>query len=263
MLEPRCEVILCGNDPGVKEVSKEYGLMHLPNIDVNEYGTPLLNSAFDQVRQKAKHRLTCYVNADIIFLSDFTKAVKLIKYDNFLLIGQRIKIDITKLLNFKDVNWEDQLLMYANKYGVVTPLNVAGIDYFVFPKNSKIGDLLPFAVGRPGWDNWVIQHTRELRYPVIDATRVITAIHQNHGYGHVKDARDEIWSGPEGDKNLSLTNNINAPYTILDSTHFIMGSLVVRAMTPEYLKHKIKRKKQKMYKNTLIRKIISLLKALR
>src|SRR2546428_763993 len=93
-LSPRCEVILCGNDPGVAEAAAEYGVKHLPHIARKEYGTPFLNSAFEHVQQVATERLIAYVNADIIFLSDLMASVKRITAQRFLMVGQRWELDV-------------------------------------------------------------------------------------------------------------------------------------------------------------------------
>ncbi len=254
MLEPKCEVIICGNDPGVKEIAAEFGLMQLPNIKRNEYGTPLLNSAFDQVRISAKNRLLCYANADIIFLSGLTKAVSKIRFEKYLMVGQRWDTNIEKPLNYEDKDWEAKLIAYVISNGVQASPN--GIDYFVFPRESEIGNLPPFAVGRPCWDNWFIQHVRQLNYPVIDATKAVMAIHQTHGYGHVKDARDETWNGPEGDQNRALMGNIDTPYIILDSTYFVIGNRVMRAITYKYMKRRFLKRWQKIYKKIPYRETI-------
>jgi len=250
MLEPKCEIILCGNDSGVKEVANEYGIIHLPDIDVNEYGTPLLNSAFDQARASATYRLMCYVNCDIILISGITKNIDRIKFKEFLVTGQRYNIGLKEHINFEKKDWESSLVKYVMSNGAKAKASEAGMDYFIFPREGKIGTILPFAVGRPGWDNWFIQHVRKLGCPVIDATKSIMAIHQNHGYDHIKNARGDYWEGPEADQNrvfMKLTSD-EAPYTILDATHIIFRNHVIKAFTYKYLRQKMSRKKQNMVK---------------
>jgi len=60
---------------------------------------------------------------------------------------------------------------------------IIGLDYFIFPC-GLFRDIPPFAVGRPAWDNWLVYKARSLGLPVIDATKMVTAIHQNHAYSH-------------------------------------------------------------------------------
>ncbi len=40
LLNPKPEIILLGDDEGTAEVAQEFGLIHIPEVDRNEYGTP-------------------------------------------------------------------------------------------------------------------------------------------------------------------------------------------------------------------------------
>ncbi|MCK4268366.1 MAG: hypothetical protein KAX16_06005, partial [Actinomycetia bacterium] len=82
---------------------------------------------------------------------------------------------------------------------------------------GSIGKLPPFAVGRPAWDNWVIYHARSLGVPVIDATKIVTPVHQNHDYGHVPSGTGSAWEGPEADRNRSLLVNQKHIFTLNDA----------------------------------------------
>jgi len=63
-----------GNDEGTAEVARECGLRHLPNVATSDHGTPLLGDLFRQAEAAASFPWMCYVNADIILLSDFMRA---------------------------------------------------------------------------------------------------------------------------------------------------------------------------------------------
>ena len=176
-LSPKCEIILFGDDNGVVEVAQEFNILHISEVKKNEFGTPLLSSAFNLTRKTAKGDILVYVNSDIILLSDFIPAVKKIDLDLFLMNGRRWDIDITKLFDFDNDNWEKELLKEIENRGVLH--GYSGIDYFIFPKNLSC-QLPKFAVGRPGWDNWFIYHLKSLKVPIIDSSEVVTAVHQNH-----------------------------------------------------------------------------------
>ena len=62
---------------------------------------------------------------------------------------------------------------------------MSGMDYFIFPRNFSV-NLPDFAVGISGWDSWLVYQTKRLKIPFIDATLLITAIHQNHLPRHQK-----------------------------------------------------------------------------
>ena len=75
-LDPACQVILSGNEAGVASLAAEFGLLHIPHIDRTACGTPLVPSLFEAASYHGEHRLLCYVNADIILMSDFARALR-------------------------------------------------------------------------------------------------------------------------------------------------------------------------------------------
>jgi hypothetical protein len=218
-LVPPCQIILCGDELGTREIASELGADFLPEISRNLYGTPLLDSAFLLANKHAKHDLLCYVNADIMLLHDFVGAVARISMKNWLMIGRRWDVELNKLWDFGSLDWEERLKRYVREFGTLQ--DPSGIDYFVFPRNSDLCELPRFAVGRPGWDNWLIYNARRRGIPVIDATQVVTAIHQNHDYHHVPQRRGESWEGPEADTNRALMGGPEFVLTILDATYIL------------------------------------------
>lgn len=220
-LHPDCEIILCGDDAGVQEAAGQFHARHIPDVTRNEFGTPLLGSVFDRVEREASHPLLCYVNADIILRKDFLAAVQSIPFGEFLMVGQRWDVDLKEAIDFTDDGWDGPLEQLRTRQGTLHPST--GIDYFVFPRRLA-GGLPPFAVGRPGWDNWFIYRARSLGIPVVDATRVTSVIHQNHNYAHVKDARDGTAEGPEGEQNRKLVGGWQHVFYTRDATHLLIAS---------------------------------------
>ena len=212
-LRPECEIILFGDDEGVAETAAEFGARYVPNVSKNEYDTPLLDFVFERAQQLASYDLVCYINADIILLDDFLPAIQQIPFQAFLMSGRRWNVDLVQPWDFGN-HWEERLRSYTVQHGV---LGLPGaIDYFVFPR-GVLGTLPPFAVGRPGWDNWVICRARFLRLPVIDATEAVTAIHQNHDYNHVRHRTGEKWEGPEAERNLDLMGSPDYGFNLTDA----------------------------------------------
>ncbi|MFA6224303.1 MAG: hypothetical protein WC647_18540 [Desulfomonilaceae bacterium] len=231
-LRPKCEVILCGRDDGVATVSKGFGVQHIADVACTVYGTPLLSSAFKQVQDVAQHRLICYVNADIILFSDLLTAIERIPFKRFLMVGQRWDLDVKTEIDFESVDCANGLASECKSRGVLHP--ASGSDYFVFPKGS-IGELPDFAVGRPGWDNWLIYRARALGLPLVDATEAVTIIHQNHDYGHVPKRRGDTYDGPEGDENLALVGGSEKKFILLDATWLLTPKELVPARTFKHL----------------------------
>lgn len=220
LLKPSCEIILFGDEEGVESVAGEYGLTYVKNIKRNEFGTPLLSDLFDQAQKIAKNDTICFVNSDIVLMNDFINAVgRVVSSDlaarvkKFLLIGRRWNIDIKQPLDFSD-SWEQKLRDNVKTNGKLH--SNLGIDYFVFPRGLW-GQIPDFAIGRPGYDNWLVFRARSLHIPVVDMTKAVMGVHQNHDYSHIKNRDDEFYRGPESKKNLSLVGGNKNLYNIYDA----------------------------------------------
>ena len=242
-LHPKCEIVLCGNDSGTEEVSKEYNIKCIPDIERNEFGTPYLSSAFKEVKKAASNELMCYVNSDIIFLKDFISSIKRINIDKFLIIGNRWNIDVTEEINFHNGNWEDNIKECVKINGSLQP--PIGSDYFVFKKSESLSCIPQFAVGRPGWDNWFIYNARLKKYKVVDASNAIMAIHQNHDYNHMMKHHSKMkesklhwegWEGPEVKINKKLLNDMKILFGLLDARYILTENKLKVARDYEHLR---------------------------
>src|SRR5437660_7958268 len=131
-LELRPEIILLGNDEGTKEVAQEFGLRHLPYVATSDHGTPLLSDVFRQAESAARSSWMCYVNADIILLSDFLRAAETAQreFPRSLLVSKRINLDISEKVDFKP-HWEEGIKR-RSKAGVRED-HYTSIDAFAFP----------------------------------------------------------------------------------------------------------------------------------
>jgi hypothetical protein len=227
-LKPSCEIILFGDDHGTAEVAAALGLRHVPDVERNEHGTPLVSSMFMSAQKLARHDVVCYINADIILLRNFLPALHRIKQTRFLVAGQRWDIDINELLDLDRQDWEARLRDRLKKEGSLHPRS--GIDYFVFPR-GLYKDMPPLAIGRGHWDNWLIYRVRKLGTPLIDATEVITAVHQNHDYAHAGGA-DNVWKGPEIKRNIELAGGIDHAFSLDYATHRLTARGLERARKP-------------------------------
>jgi hypothetical protein len=222
-LDPKIEIILFGDEKGVAETAKEFNCRYDPEIAKNEFGTPLINNVFDKAQKISKNEILAYVNADIILMKDFLNAVrmiKMIKEKKFLMVGQRIDLDVRELINFDKSDWEKELRERIKKEGKLH--GPAGIDYFVFPRYLW-ENIPPFAVGRTLWDNWFLYKAWISNIPLIDATQVITAIHQNHSYPDKK-WKSGIWKGPESKTNQKLAGGFAHALTLRDVNWVLTSS---------------------------------------
>lgn len=225
LLHPQIEIILFGDDPGTADVAKEFGVRHATGVEKNAKGTPLINDIFRRAQDLATHPRVAYANADIILTGDILTAVARIETDRFLMIGRRTDIDIIQALPF-GVNWEFELRQRLERDGA--PHGYSGIDYFVFPRGLW-RDMPTFAVGRPGWDNWLLHEAWIRRHLVIDATTVVTCIHQNHDYSHVTGGKRSVWNGTESDENRRLAGGRGRLFGIRDADYILTWKGLRRA----------------------------------
>ena len=141
------------------------------------------------------------------------------------MVGQRATIQVDA-----DLDFADHPATARSKPRSPRPARLdapLGSDYFVFPKDV-LGPLPPFAVGRPGWDNWMIYRARELRVPVVDASEAVLVIHQDHSYAHVPSPAGDRWEGPEAEKNRSIVNPTALRFTTRYATWRLTRSGLTR-----------------------------------
>ena len=219
LLRPACEIILMGNDEGTAEIAAELGVRYVPDVARNTFGTPLVSDLFKQAQQLSVNNFFCYVNSDILLMSDFMQALQRVvdQKRRFLLVGHRWNFDIKEVLEFTP-DWEEQLRSQVKKFATLAGANA--IDFFVFPRDL-LGEIPPFAIGRPVWDNWMLYRARSLSVPLIDATPVVMAVHQNHDYSHHPQGKAGLWNGDEQLANDKLAGGAEHKFLLSDATHLL------------------------------------------
>ena len=225
-LQPACEIILCGDENGSAEIAAKFKVKHIPKIARNDYGTPFVNAAFEQAEHEASNDLMCYVNADIILVSNFLRAAETVqkRFPKSLLISKRINLHVPEKLTF-DRHWEDSIKLRSEVSGAEE--HYTGIDVFVFPK-GMYPQIPDFAIGRLWFDHWLIKAVRQQHLPVVDASLVAPVLHQNHDYNHVPGGADQVWRGQEAARNFQLYGGVQHAYTLLDVTHELLPNGSIR-----------------------------------
>lgn len=219
-LAPEVEIILQGSDEGVKEASAEFGAQHEPHIPANEYGTPLISEAFMLARRLSNRPYLMYSNADMLYDRSLLAALASVaNYPAFLLSGQRWDHEIREDLVAADAaTWEKLFAQRAARGQLRGP---AAMDFFIFPRLFDVG-MPGFAVGRVGWDSWMVWKCRQDRVPVIDATADIAALHQNHTYDSL--ARGcQHQQGPERTLNIRLAGGLANLLTLREASHVLVA----------------------------------------
>jgi hypothetical protein len=194
-LDPRPRVILIGDDPGTAEVAADMGVEHVPQVERNEFGTPLLRSIFALAHERVDDGLMLFLNFDIILTSDIMGAIALLPEDNFLMTGRRTCMYLRHLLDFNDPGCEAELRRLADATGRLWGENA--LDYFVFP-HTMFRQVPNFAIGRGWWDHWLVAEALRQQALLIDATPSVLAVHQNHNFlGGIEAVRNLALFGQE------------------------------------------------------------------
>jgi hypothetical protein len=249
-IQPRPHILLLGNDEGTPQVARELGVDHVPEVQRNPWGTPLVSDIFAKAQTSGDTPNLCYVNSDIMLFDDFMAALLRVAAwsTRFLMVGRRTDTDITQPLPFQQPDWASQVRDRARRTG---RLQIArNIDYFAFPR-GLYSSVPPFGIGRFWWDNWLVWKVRSVGAPVVDASAAVLAIHQNHDYSHTTygPGKDTMMASDEAVLNCRLTCENPADfeeglqwryvYTIDDATWKLTSHGVAR--NPRHLWKNFKR----------------------
>ncbi len=233
-LGPEVETFLVGQEAGMAEAALEYGAPLLADVKRNEVGTPLVSSIFDLARRASNSPFLAYINGDILLLPEIVQATRQIaaglagrkgistdQAEPFLLIGQRWDLDVAQPLDFS-AGWEQRLQNMVHTQG---QLHVpAGSDYFVFPRQA-FREMPDFAIGRAGWDNWMIFYALQQGWPVIDGTPSLIVIHQSHDYSHLPGGRPH-YDLAESQRNQQIGGGLKHMYMVLDANYQLLNGRI-------------------------------------
>jgi hypothetical protein len=218
-------VMLIGDEPGIGETAREFGLLHVPLVERDGRGVPTVRSVMAQGHAFSQSPLLCYANADMILMSDLVRAARQVstQVKDFLIVGQRWDLDLPEPFDFSG-NWEARLRLEVEKRGkFYTPW---GIDYFVFPRHLYT-DVPDFTIGRPAWDNWMVYHAHATWRLAVDATRSVTVVHQLHDYSHLPGGKPPYGS-EVAKSNLAKAGGRTRVYNILDTDRELIGGRIRR-----------------------------------
>lgn len=232
-LGDQVEVLMIGSEAGMDRAAAELGVTHLPSVERNDQGTPRIDSIFNLAQEYSTKPLYCYLNADILLLPDFLPSVEQVtnRFDGFLIVGQRWDIEVEQEFTFEQLSEPDFLLALREE---AEPHPPGGSDYFVF-HNGQYQQMPAFALGRSGWDNWMIYAARAAGHPVVDASKAITVLHQAHDYAHLPGGQAH-YRLPESEQNVALAGGREMMFTLRDANWRLEnGTLIKRqAFGPDW-----------------------------
>jgi hypothetical protein len=208
------EVLVIGEEAGAAEAAGRIGVRLLPDVERTAGGTPLIGSIFDRARAASASPILAYANADILLLEDFLTSVLKVAavLTEFVLVSQRWDLRVDEALETSQ-GWGDRLRERVRKEGRQHP--PSGSDLFVFPR-ACYTEVPALAVGRAGWDNWMIYEARCRGWPVVDASQAMTVIHQDHDYRHLAGGQPH-YRHPESEENVRLAGGRRTILTLADA----------------------------------------------
>ncbi|MCD4752311.1 MAG: hypothetical protein K8R40_04505 [Anaerolineaceae bacterium] len=210
------DVVLIGDEEGMEEIAEKLHIKHLKNVRCNERGTPMIPSLFDIAREATDSPIMAFANADVIITRDMIDSAISVneQEEDYLLVGQRYDIGITKPITF-DEDWQENILVLNQVIGHLH--GTAGSDYFIFPRHCFV-DVPGLVIGRAGWDNWMIYEARRRGWKAIDCTKSITILHQNHDYSHLPGGQRH-YRLPESNENVKAAGGFLTIFTLTDADY--------------------------------------------
>jgi hypothetical protein len=224
-LAPDIEIILFGDGPGYHEAVERWGLIHCRDVPTGERGCPRIDAMFREVERMGRHRIKGYVNADIILMDDLIQALPSVRRDEFLLLAERVNVD------FPNTEWPlnataAEIRAFVAAHGVRA--YHTAVDLFVYRGDIWRG-LPPLVVGRGWYDNFLVYECRRRKTPVIDASGVVTIIHQNHDYSHLQGGVLELNEGVEAMVNRAAMGDLSHAFTIADADWALTPNGLIRS----------------------------------
>ena len=181
-LEPKFCSLVFADEKSELELSVKTNNRILPIPKKNVFGMPLLNRMFLQVIADQSAFFYCYTNADMLFPKlDLIKNLEILRgliekdliSKKVLVIGRRTNVEY----NTKAMAYTDREIHDMARKGKMNQSDAQ--DYLFVTRNSFDWHLVPdFVVGRPAYDNWLVDFAYHRNFSIIDLTQTLIAIHQ-------------------------------------------------------------------------------------
>jgi hypothetical protein len=218
------EVILYGDSEGIDEAGLDLGVQVVKQIDCAPSGIPYFGSIVGHAAKYGKHDFQVYLNCDIL-LSGIYEAMNLIALSQFLLIGQRIDLGESAVVDFEEPDWRQCLIQLAIE-GKARLHSPTGIDYFAF-RRGMWQDLPSIIIGRGGYDNALLAYCMRNRIPIVDGTFAVTALHQFHDYGHMRGGVKVVMEGSDAMQNIRQGGVKRSAPLVSDAEYVIKNLQVI------------------------------------
>lgn len=146
-------------------------------------GHPYFNDFIRQSEQLATNDILMYCTDHLVLTYDLADTISLLDArfrGPFVAIGRRWDVTLDSYIDFGRATWADDIRQFALKRGKYQ--SVGAKDYLIFRRPFPIPTIPPFIVGYPWYDTWAVVACQRAGIPVIDVSRTVFAIHQNHAF---------------------------------------------------------------------------------
>lgn len=240
LLEPRPDIMLFGNDPGIAEAAQELGVQHIPEGPPLVDSVPRVKDLAAAAEQLSSAPFLCFINADIILTQSFVEGVaKAAPLGRFLLGASPWDTDVPEMVEYGP-GWEEKLRARAYAANCLRPRHSA--DFIAHPRGFLI-DAPEVLAGRWYVDNGLMWFARKSGAALIDGTSGILTIHQSHDYGHLgqfekrhMDSEGAIWNLRciGGDWHLYTWSNATHTYSAAGVQPYPAGRMAVWPTHPSF-----------------------------
>lgn len=181
------KLIEYNTETNIRNISTRYVFvrMHITKSMCNSYGMPFISTMFQRAQALYPDARTyTYLNGDILLLKNFVDTVDFVSSTvngEFFIVGARTNVRWYLRENISQVDFDLESVLRRG-----TLMDDDAQDYFVATANAIKWSRVPnFVIGRPGYDNWLVDHVyHNPNVLLIDATETIAAIHQTDEDGN-------------------------------------------------------------------------------
>lgn len=250
------EIIVVGQCDGFESIMNKYNfkVKWIREVKTSYTGAPYVDDMIEKGLDAAKNEFICIINGDIILLPDFMSTFLLVvnKYTRFLMTSRRLDLKIDHILNFDVPETVSYLKENARKtYSYHNDKRLLPIDLFVFHRDFLLDvKIPPFVYGRGIFVRWFIYNAYRKRIPVIDATPVLTAVHQLHSHDYIKDTvvkklinkTGDDWLGIMAGQEFKWNLEVAGPAAYFsegDFTHVLTERGIVKLNTVRHITRRV------------------------
>jgi hypothetical protein len=212
-------VLLVGNEPGVAEICDRFGVANDPVVERVDGRLPTLSGVLNSPSLNMAE-FVCYVNADVMMPMNTLDVVIRVARDfsHFMIVGERWDIDLDREVNPEEIR-SRAIETTAQQTGRLPGPH--WIDYFIYP-HGLLGTIPGMAISGGLWDHWIVGRALQNGAAVVDATRSLTAVHQNHP------RPDSLSTEERRQYNLRAIGDSTTLATITNATHQLTSGGALR-----------------------------------